>query len=102
MYAGVLADREATARGRRRAACEGLLAGGASELVVLDNHGGNTVNVSPASLPHGARLETWNVYDLREHGVDAMFQVGYHARGGVDGFLSHTYLPGLRLRVAAS
>ena len=81
------------------AACEGLLAGGASELVVLDNHGGNTVNVSPESLPPDARLETWNVYDLREHGVDAMFQVGYHARGGVEGFLSHTYLPGLRLCV---
>ena len=28
-----------------------------------------------------------------------MFQVGYHARGGVDGFLSHTYVPGLRLRL---
>jgi D-aminopeptidase len=82
-----------------KAACEGLLAGGASELVVLDNHGGNTVNVSPESLPPDARLETWNVYDLREHGVEAMFQVGYHARGGVDGFLSHTYLPGLRLRM---
>jgi D-amino peptidase len=81
------------------ATCEGLLAGGASELVVLDNHGGNTVNVSPESLPPGARLETWNVYELREHGVDTMFQVGYHARGGVDGFLSHTYVPGLRLRV---
>ena len=82
------------------AACEGLLAGGASLLVILDNHGGNTVNVSPESLPPAARLETWNVYDLREQGVDAMFQVGYHARGGVDGFLSHTYVPGLRLRVA--
>jgi D-aminopeptidase len=82
-------------------ACEGLLAGGASELVVLDNHGGNTVNVSPESLPPGARLETWNAYELRENGVDAMFQVGYHARGGVDGFLSHTYVPGLRLRVGA-
>jgi D-aminopeptidase len=81
------------------AACEGLLAGGASELAVLDNHGGNTVNVLPESLPRGARLETWNVYDLGQHGVDAMFQVGYHARGGIDGFLSHTYLPGLRLRV---
>jgi D-amino peptidase len=80
------------------AACEGLLAGGASELVVLDNHGGNTINVSAESLPQGARLETWNVFDLREHGVDAMFQVGYHARGGVNGFLSHTYVPGLRLR----
>ena len=81
------------------AACEGLLAGAASELVVLDHHGGNTVNVSGDSLPPGARLETWHVYELREHGVDAMFQVGYHARGGVDGFLSHTYMPGLRLRV---
>src|SRR5678816_2116837 len=80
------------------AACEGLLAGGASELVVLDNHGGNTVNVSPESLPPGARLETWHVYDLADHRVDAMFQVGYHARGGVDGFLSHTYMAGLRLR----
>jgi D-aminopeptidase len=36
------------------AVCEGLLAGGASELVVLDNHGGNTVNVSPETLPAGA------------------------------------------------
>ena len=79
-------------------ACEGLLAGGASELVVIDNHGGNTVNVSPESLPRGARIETWNVFELREHGVDAMFQVGYHARGGIDGFLSHTYVAGLRLR----
>ncbi len=82
-----------------RAACEGLLAGGASELVVLDNHGGNTVNVSADALPAGARLETWRDFDLRSHEVDATFQVGYHARGGVDGFLSHTYLPGLRLRV---
>jgi hypothetical protein len=48
-----------------KAACEGLLAGGASEHVVLDNHGGNTINVSPEALPPGARLETWNVYDLR-------------------------------------
>ena len=81
------------------AACEGLLAGGATELIVLDNHGGNTVNVAPEVLPPGARTETWHVYDLPAHGIDAMFQVGYHARGGVDGFLSHTYMPGLRLRV---
>lgn len=82
------------------AACEGLLSGGASEVVVLDNHGsGNTFNVWAESLPDGARLEQWNVFDLGER-VDAMFQVGYHARGGLDGFLSHTYVPGLRLRVA--
>src|SRR5581483_3555611 len=81
------------------AACRGLLDGGASEVIVLDNHGGNTVNVSPAPLPPGARLETWRDYDLRGHGIEATFQVGYHPRGGVEGFLSHTYLPGLRLRV---
>lgn len=81
------------------AVCEGLLAGGASELILLDNHGGNTVNFAPDVLPPGARTETWHVYDLRVHEIDAMFQVGYHARGGIDGFLSHTYLPGLRLRV---
>jgi D-aminopeptidase len=68
-------------------------------LVVLDNHGGNTVNVSAEALPAGARLETWRDFDLRDHDVDAAFQVGYHPRGGVEGFLSHTYLPGLRLRV---
>ena len=81
------------------AACEGLLAGGATGVVVLDNHAsGNPANIAANALPAGARLETWNVWDLPEHGVDAMLQVGYHARGGVDGFLSHTYGLELRLR----
>ena len=81
------------------AACEGLLAGGATEVVVLDNHAsGNPVNIAAHALPAGGRLENWNVWDLPEHGVDAMFQVGYHARGGVNGFLSHTYGLDLRLR----
>ena len=82
------------------AAAAGLLDGGATEVVVLDNHGsGNPINVGADSLPAGARLESWHVFDLGEHGVEAMLQVGYHARGGVEGFLSHTYVPGLRLRV---
>ncbi len=82
------------------AAAQGLLDAGADEVIVLDNHGsGNPQNVSPESLPAGCRLETWNVFDLPEQGVDAMFQVGYHARGGTDGFISHTYIPGLRFRV---
>jgi hypothetical protein len=81
------------------AACEGLLAGGATEVVVLDNHAsGNPANIAADALPAGARVETWNVWDLPEHGIDAMFQVGYHARGGVNGFLSHTYGLDLRLR----
>jgi D-aminopeptidase len=82
------------------AAAEGLLEAGADEVIVLDNHGsGNPENVSPGCLPAGARLETWNVFDLLAQGVDAMLQVGYHARGGIDGFVSHTYMPNLRLRV---
>ena len=81
------------------AACVGLLAGGATDVVVLDNHAsGNPANIAAAALPAGARLETWNVWDIPEHGVDAMFQVGYHARGGMNGFLSHTYGLDLRLR----
>jgi D-aminopeptidase len=81
------------------AACEGLLTGGATEVVVLDNHAsGNPANITTDALPAGARVETWNVWDLPEHGVDAMLQVGYHARGGVDGFLSHTWGLDLRLR----
>jgi D-aminopeptidase len=81
------------------AACEGLLAGGATEVVVLDNHAsGNPANIAADALPEGARLETWNVWDVPRHGADAMLQVGYHARGGVEGFLSHTYGFELRLR----
>jgi D-aminopeptidase len=81
------------------AACEGLLAGGATEVVVLDNHAsGNPTNIAADVLPSEARLETWNLWDVPDHGVDAMLQVGYHARGGVDGFLSHSYGFDLRLR----
>jgi D-aminopeptidase len=93
------------ATGRRRltadvvAAADGLLAAGADEVIVLDNHAsGNPENVPSDALPDGARLETWNVFDLRSHGVDALLQVGYHARAGVSAFVSHTYVPGLWLR----
>lgn len=82
------------------AAAEGLLAGGATEVVVLDNHGsGNPRNIDAGALPHATRVERWDAFELGDHGVDAMLQVGYHARCGVAGFLSHTYLPRLRLRV---
>jgi D-amino peptidase len=82
------------------AACEGLIAAGASEVIVLDNHGsGNPLNISPGCLPRGARLESWDVFDLPAHGAMAMLQIGYHARGGSSGFISHTYVPGLRLRI---
>ena len=77
-----------------------MLEGGASEVMILDNHGGgNPMNVSAKRLPIGASVETWNVFDLPAKGVDGMLQVGYHSRGGGEGFISHTYMPGLRLRV---
>jgi len=82
------------------AAAEGLLAGGASEVIVFDNHvSGNPCNVEADALPPGAWLDTWSAFDWRSQGVDTMLQVGYHARCGVSRFLSHTYLPRLRLRV---
>jgi D-amino peptidase len=81
------------------AAVEGLIAGGADDVVVLDNHGsGNPQNVSAECLPPAAHLETWHVFDLPGKGVDAMLQLGYHSRGGGEGFTAHTYVPGLRLR----
>ena len=80
------------------AAAAGLLEGGATEVVVLDNHGaGAPWNIFREQLPKGARGEDWNVFDLPRHGVDGMLQVGYHARAGVASFAPHTYIPGLRL-----
>lgn len=82
------------------AAASGLLDGGASEVVVLDNHGsGNPWNVIVDDLPARVRAESWNVYDLSDRDVDGMLQVGYHPRAGVAGFVPHSYVPGLRLRV---
>src|SRR5215475_1117439 len=82
------------------AAARGLMTGGADEVVILDNHAsGNPVNIRPESLPAGARLETWNLFDLPERGVDALLQVGYHSRAGLDAFFPHTYAPELVLLV---
>lgn len=82
------------------AAARGLLAGGADEVVVLDNHAsGNPLNIRAESLPARTRLETWNVFDLRARGVDALLQVGYHSRAELDAFVPHTYVPELVLRV---
>jgi D-amino peptidase len=82
------------------AAARGLLAAGADEVIVFDNHAsGNPVNVRPESLPEGARVETWHMFDLRDHGVDALLQVGYHSRAELDAFFPHTYAPELVLHV---
>ena len=83
------------------AATKGLLNGGATEVWVLNHHGAGEVewpNIIEERLPDGARLaDDWGKRAMRDH-VDAMFQVGVHARGGSPSFLSHTILPGLRLR----
>jgi len=82
------------------AAARGLLDAGATEVIVLDNHAsGNPHNLLLDQLPQGAREESWNVFDLPAHGIDAMLQVGYHPRTGVAGFVPHSYTPRLRLRV---
>jgi D-aminopeptidase len=82
------------------AAARGLLTGGADEVVVLDNHvSGNPRNIRAESLPAGARLETWDMFELRERGVGALLQVGYHSRAGLDAFVPHTYAPELVLYV---
>jgi D-amino peptidase len=82
------------------AAATGLLEGGADEVVVLDNHAsGHPENIIGAALPDGARLETWNVFDLSQHGIAGMLQVGYHPRAGIAGFAPHSYVPGLHLWV---
>lgn len=94
-------------RGRRKltsdisAAARGLLAGGATEVVVMNHHGAGEVewpNAVPEELPDGVGLVDWEKLAMRDE-VDAMFHVGAHARGGSPTFSSHTILPGLRLRV---
>lgn len=84
------------------AAARGLLDGGATEVIALNHHSAGTEdwpNLIAERLPDHVRLEA----DLETGGlrdrVDAMFEVGCHARGGSPSFLSHTILPGLRLRL---
>ena len=84
------------------AATRGLLEGGATEVWVVNHHGagdGDWPNVIVERLPDGARMaEDWGKQAMRDH-VDAMFQVGAHARGGSPSFLSHTIGVGMRLRL---
>lgn len=84
------------------AATTGLLAGGATEVLVFNHHGAGETdwpNVMLERLPDRASVvEDWGKREMRDH-VDAMFQVGAHARGGRASFQSHTICPGLRLRL---
>jgi D-aminopeptidase len=82
------------------AAAQGLLDAGADEVIVLDNHGaGAPWNILLEQLPEGVRGESVNVFDLPQHDVDGLLLVGYHPPAGIDGFVPHTYVPGVRLLV---
>jgi D-aminopeptidase len=80
----------------------GLMDGGATEVAILNKHGAGEAefpNLVVESLPPGVtQVDDWGLRGLRDH-VDAMFQLGCHARGGSRSFSSHTILPGLRLRL---
>lgn len=83
------------------AAAQGLIDGGATELLLVNHHGAGEVdwpNVLLDALPAGIELaDGWGKRAMRDR-ADAMFQVGAHARGGDPSFLSHTIAPGMRLR----
>lgn len=78
------------------AAVEGCLAGGASEVVVTDGHGGG-FNIVPELMHPKAKYWTGTdrpSYSQRERiyrGCDAAILLGYHAMAGTeDGILRHT------------
>jgi len=82
------------------AAIEGLKAGGAAEIIVVDGHGsGNTTGpdvlveqlVAPAKMI--SRDRPFDIYmDSYDQSLDGIVAVGMHAGAGNEaGFLSHTY-----------
>ena len=83
--------------GEANAAIEGALAGGATEILVNDSHGG-MYNLRPADLHRAARVlqgqKAWSM--VAGAGPDAGFGValfvGYHARAGhPTGTIAHTF-----------
>jgi D-amino peptidase len=83
------------------ATAKGLLDGGATSVVIKDTHGkGRWPNLFVDRLPDGVRL--WGRHDSNAD-FDALFQTGMHARcGTANGFISHTHVPELRIRVNGS
>ena len=83
--------------GEANAAIEGALAGGATEVLVNDSHGG-MYNLRPADLHPGARVlqgqKAWSMVAGAgpDSGVDVALFVGYHARAGhPTGTIAHTF-----------
>jgi D-amino peptidase len=84
------------------AACEGALAGGATDIVVNDAHG-DMRNIDHDALPNGVRLirgsNKWlSMVQGVDLDVDAILYVGYHAAASTtNGILDHTYM-GLQIQ----
>jgi D-amino peptidase len=80
------------------AAIEGALAGGATEVLVNDSHGG-MYNLDPAALAGSAgylsgRHKPGYMMEGLDKSFDAVFFVGYHGSiSGPSSVLSHTYNP---------
>ncbi len=77
------------------AAVEGALQGGATEVVVNDSHGGMR-NIMLEDFHKEARLITgsskfMSMMEGLDSSYDAVIFIGYHARAGARGVLSHTY-----------
>ena len=78
------------------AAVEGALEAGATEVIVNDSHG-TMRNLIPELMHEEAILVTGSPKHLSMmEGIDAtydgVFYLGYHARMGVHGIMSHTYV----------
>jgi D-amino peptidase len=83
--------------GEVRAAIEGALAAGATQILVNDSHSAMR-NLPPAELPGRAAYLSGRFKPLyMMQGLDASYQaaifLGYHAAAGTPGVLSHTYNP---------
>jgi D-amino peptidase len=83
--------------GEANAAIEGALAGGASDVLVNDSHGG-MFNLRPADLNPAARVlqgqKAWSMVAGAgpDAGIAVALFVGYHARAGHPrGTIAHTY-----------
>ncbi len=81
--------------GDANAVVDGAIAGGATEIVVADGHARMT-NINPRDLDRRACLKSGHGRLLQLKGIaagfDAALLVGYHARSGTQGVLSHTFV----------
>ena len=84
------------------AATAGLLAGGATQVAVYDQHGSGAANIVADRLPVGVpvlALEQAST-QLQAGAFDAVFEVGRHARCGTnDGFVPHTMSAGIAFAI---